>query len=164
MIRALVLAIVVTGSALLSGCGFTPLYATPGLRPEMAAIDVNAPRGRTGYLLTEALNDTLGRDRAQRAAYRLDLTLTERRYARGLRLDNTADRYEAHLIVDYALVDLASGRTITHGAEPVEVSYAATYVPYDSVTAEQDGQKRAAELAAQRLFVALSAYFAGQSR
>ena len=33
----------VMGSALLSGCGFTPLYATPGMTPSLSAIDVVVP-------------------------------------------------------------------------------------------------------------------------
>ena len=49
MRRLLVLA-AASGSLALAGCGFTPLYAQPGVVSNLAAIDVVAPQGRTGFL------------------------------------------------------------------------------------------------------------------
>jgi LPS-assembly lipoprotein len=150
-------------AASLGGCGFTPLYARPGVTADMTAIQVNVPRGRTAFLLGEDLNDAFARDRRKPAVYRLDISLIEKRYPRGLRLDNTADRYEAHLIVNYNLVDIGTGKTVTQGSEPVEVSYAAAQQPYAGIAAQQDAEKRAADEAAQRLSMRLGAYFASQS-
>ena len=96
----------------LAACGFTPLYATQGLAPGLASIEVKVPHGRLAYLLSESLNDDLARDRDQPAVYRLDLTLTSRVFARGLNLDETAAYYEDHVIVDYRLVEIATGRVM----------------------------------------------------
>ena len=74
----------------LAGCGFAPLYAQPGVVKNLAAIDVEAPVGRTGYLIREHLDDTFAKNRAAPAAYRMHLELYETRYPRGIRVDNVA--------------------------------------------------------------------------
>ena len=56
----------------LASCGFTPLYATPGVVSGLSAIDVEAPDGRIAYLMRERLDDAFARDRGVPAAYRLD--------------------------------------------------------------------------------------------
>src|SRR3569833_4298126 len=118
--RAFGLAALLGGAALaLGGCGFTPLYATPGVGSGLSSIQVNVPHGRTAFLLGEDLNDYFGRERDTPAAYRLDITLIEKRYPRGLRVDNTADRYESHLIVNYSLVELGSHKVLASGSEPI---------------------------------------------
>jgi LPS-assembly lipoprotein len=147
----------------LGGCGFTPLYATPKTEAGLSSIQVNVPHGRTAFLLGEDLDDAFARDRDKPATYRLDVTLLERRYARGLRQDNTADRYESHLIVSYQLVEIDSGKVLKTGSEPVEVSYAASGEPYAGIAAQQDAEQRAADQAAQRIRITLGAYFASRA-
>jgi LPS-assembly lipoprotein len=156
-------ALVLLAAAALGGCGFTPLYATPGVSSGLSSIKVNVPHGRTAFLLGEDLDDAFARDRDQPAAYRLDVSLIQKRYPRGLRSDNTADRYESHVIVNYVLVEMASGRTLKTGSVPVEVSYSASDQPYAGLVAQQDAQKRAADMAAQRIRLDLGAYFASQA-
>jgi len=46
----------------LGGCGFTPLYASPGVSPGLSAIETIAPEGRAGALLRGSLDDALARD------------------------------------------------------------------------------------------------------
>ena len=147
----------------LTACGFTPLYATRGVSPGLSSIQVNAPKGRTGYLLGEQLNDALATDRTAEPRYRLDLTVHEQRYARGLTVDNVARRYENHVSITYELYDLVLGKVVKAGFEPVEVTYAASDQPYAGIAAQQDAQERAAADAAQRIRVDLSAYFAAKN-
>ena len=47
----------------MSGCGFTPLYATPGVTPALSHIEVVAPHGRTAFLLSQSLDDAFGKNR-----------------------------------------------------------------------------------------------------
>jgi LPS-assembly lipoprotein len=155
---AALLALAAAGS--LAGCGFTPLYAVPGVSSGMSSIQVNVPHGRTAFLLGEDLDDELAHDRDKPATYRLDVSLIEKRYPRGLRQDNTAESYESHLTVTYSLVQIDNGKVLKTGSEPVEVSYAASDQPYAGITAQQDAEKRAADAAAQRIRIALGAYFA----
>jgi LPS-assembly lipoprotein len=154
-----VVAAALAAAGALGGCGFTPLYGAPGVASDLSSIKVNVPHGRTAFLLGEDLDDAFGRDRDTSAAYRLDLSLIERRYPRGRRLDNTADSYESHLTVNYQLVEIDNGKLVLSGSVPVEVSYAASDQPYAGITAEQDAQKREADEAAQRIQIAIGAYF-----
>ena len=147
----------------LTGCGFTPLYATPGVSPSMAAIQVHAPKGRIGFLLAEQLNDDLAVDPSAPPRYRLDLVIREHGYSRGLTINNVARRDENHVTVTYSLVDLVGGKVIKTGSAPVEVTYPVADQPYAGVAAQQDAQQRAAAEAAQRIRVDLAAYFSAKS-
>ncbi|MGZ8369893.1 MAG: LPS assembly lipoprotein LptE [Caulobacteraceae bacterium] len=140
----------------LSACGFTPMYAQPGVSSTLAATEIVTPQGRTGQLIAEALADQLGVDRRQTPAYRLVLALDEKRYARGLRVEETATWYELSLKADYSLIDIASGQSVAAGHIPVSISYDAARDPYAGVVAQQDGQKRAADEAAMRIRLELS--------
>jgi LPS-assembly lipoprotein len=144
----------------LAGCGFTPLYATPGVSPALAHVEVVTPDGRLGHLLGEDLRDDLAVDRGSEPRYRLALAVDEQRYARGLSTEEVATWYELSVRVSYSLIDLGSGRTLTAGVTPVHVSYNAVNDPYAGIVAQQDGQKRAAAEAAQRIRIELAAWFA----
>ena len=145
---------------LLAACGFTPMYATPGVTPNLAAIEVITPQGRIGQLLSEDLTSELGLNRSAQPVYRLNLALNEKRYPRGLQVEDVASWYELRVHVNYSLVDIASGQTVTAGVVPVSISYNAVKDPYAGVVAQQDGQKRAAREAALRLRLELSSFFA----
>jgi len=157
-------ALLAAGALGLGGCGFTPLYADPGVTGGLSAIEINVPHGRTAFLLGQDLEDSLARDRSSPAAYRLDLRVLEHRYPRGLQVNGVATRYETHVTITYRLVELASGAVIKTGVEPVEVSYAETDQPYAGIAAEQDAQARAASEAADRLRVSLAVFFANRSK
>ena len=162
--RRLLAACVALALPALAGCGFTPLYAAPGVTPGLASVEVITPEGRTGHLLSENLQDDLAIDRGRPALYRLALAVDEKRYARGLSTEEVATWYELSVQVSYSLVEIASGRTLTAGVMPVNVSYNAVNDPYAGIVAQQDGQKRAAAEAAQRIRIQLGAYFAGQAK
>ena len=147
-------------AASLGGCGFTPLYAEHGVAGGLSAIAVNVPRGRTAFLLSQDLEDSLARDHNVAPAYRLDITLEERNYPRGLQINDVATHNETHVNVGYHLVDLASGKVLKAGTERVEVTFAVAAQPYAGVSAEQDAQARAASTAADRIRLDLAVYFA----
>jgi LPS-assembly lipoprotein len=148
----------------LSACGFTPLYATPGVNQGLANVDVITPEGRTGHLLSEDLQDDLAITHEQAPRYRLALAVDETRYDRGLSTEQLATWYELQLRVSYSLIEISTGRTLKAGVEPVTVSYDAADDPYAGIVAQQDGQKRAAAEAAQRIRIQLAAFFAEQAR
>lgn len=145
----------------LAGCGFEPLYATRSVSPSLSHIEVTPPKGRVGFLLAQQLDDQLARDRSQAARYRMLISLRQTRYARGVRVNSVANRYELILTVGYTLSDAATGRTLTSGVTPLEVSYDSADPPYAGVTAEQNAEERAAGQAAVLLRLELSRYFAG---
>lgn len=161
MIRAFAAAALAAAALALGACGFTPLYATPGVTPNLAAIEVVTPEGRTGHLLAEQLREELAVG-ARQPAYRLNLAVDEKRYARGLQVEDVASWYELSVRVSYSLVDIATGATAAAGVVPVNVSYDAVRDPYAGITAQQDGQERAAREAATRLRLELSRFFASR--
>ena len=159
--RALpVLALCVAASLALGGCGFTPLYAAPGVAPKLAAIDVIAPQGRTGFLMREHLDDAFAHDRGKPAAYTMRLALSEARYPRGIRTDNVATRYEYVITADYALSNLPAGDIAKRGRVRVEVTYDSADQPYASIAAQQDAEDRAAQEAARRIQLELASWLA----
>ena len=144
----------------LSGCGFTPLYAQPGLVSSLASIEVAAPDGRTGFLLRQELDDALAKNRSGPAAYRMNLAISEARYPRGIRTDNVATRYEYVLTADYVLARLPSGAVAKRGRVRVELTYDSADQPYASIVAQQDAQQRAAQEAARRIQLELAGWLA----
>jgi LPS-assembly lipoprotein len=146
----------------LAACGFTPLYAVPGVSPNLAAIDVVAPQGRVGQLMREELDDALGRDLAVPPAYRLDLFYRTDRVGRGLRIDNVVSRYELVLNVEYRLIDRAGGGELKRGRIKSEVTYDSIDQPYASIAAQQDAEVRAAAEAARRIHLDLASWFAAR--
>lgn len=144
----------------LGGCGFTPLYAAPGVTPKLASIQVSRPDGRTGFLMGQYLDDDFGKNRGVAPAYRLLLKTNEVRIPRGIRVNNVASRYEVDLNTTYTLIDIATRKIVTAGLVKVNVTYDSADQPYAGIAAEQDGQRRAAEQAAQRIQLELASYFA----
>jgi LPS-assembly lipoprotein len=161
MPRTLPIAAALSLAALgLGGCGFTPLYAAPGVTPKLASIEVSRPDGRTGFLMGQYLDDDLAKNRVAPPVYRLLLKTNEVRIPRGVRVDNVASRYEVDLNTTYTLVEIATRKVVTAGLVKVNVTYDSADQPYAGVAAELDGQERAAEQAAQRIRLELATYFA----
>lgn len=150
-------------SLLTTACGFSPLYAQRGVSPTLSSIEVEVPNTRSGYLLREELDDELARDRSRPAQYTLTLDVDEDRYARGLRVDDVATRYEVRLFVRYVLRGQGT-QPVTSGVTEVSVTYDSADQPYAGVAANLDGQERAALQAAQRIRLDLARFFALQQR
>jgi LPS-assembly lipoprotein len=147
-------------SLALGGCGFMPLYGTPGLVPKLASIDVIQPKGKTGFLLTQHLNDAFAHDRSKPAAYSMRLSVSEARYPRGIRTDNVATRYEYVVTASYTLANLPGGEVAKTGRVRVEVTYDSADQPYASIVAQQDAEDRATVEAARRIQLELAAWLA----
>ena len=145
------LTLVLLAAASLAGCaGFEPLYgAENGVAPALAATLVQTPQTRTGQLIREELDDEFGRAAGVAPRYRLEVDVDQQRFARGLRIDDTANRYELRLRVDYRLFALPGDRLIVRGQEPVYVTYDVADQPYAGIIAHQDGEERAANEAAR---------------
>ncbi len=155
----------------LAGCGFTPLYATAGAGGALAAIDIHDPydnafngvkHDRTGFLLKQSLTDELAVKPGVAPRYVLDTFIAERRYPRGVRVNNVANRYEINMTVTYTLTESASGKVVARGAAPVIVDYDSADPPYAGTVAAQDGDQRATQQAAIQIRLALGRFFAGR--
>ena len=149
----------------LAGCaGFQPLYGEAGVVKNIAAIEVTAPQGRTGYLIRHHLDDAFAKNHAAAPTYAMELALAEARYPRGVRIDNTATRYEYVLTAAYVLRSLPSGVEAKRGNVRVELTYDSADQPYASISAQQDAQDRAAQEAARRIQLELAVWLANAGK
>lgn len=163
MSRFLALALVSTLA--LSGCaGFQPLYAQPEVVRNLAAIQVQAPNGRTGYLMRQHLDDSFAKDHGVAPTYAMDLSIGEARYPRGVRIDNVATRYEYVLTASYVLREIKSQAVAKRGQVRVELTYDSADQPYASIAAQQDAQDRAADEAARRIELELAVWLANGAK
>jgi len=142
----------------LGACGFTPMYATPGVSAGLSSIDVEAPQGRVGFLLRQALDDDLGHDKLAAPQWRMEMTIDQTRDPRGLTFEDVAERYVLGITVSYKLIDAATGKVAHTGKVSSQVSYDAADAPYAGIAARQDSQQRAATDAAQKIQIDLAAW------
>ncbi|HEY2177747.1 MAG TPA: LPS assembly lipoprotein LptE [Caulobacteraceae bacterium] len=162
--RAAALGAAILSAGALGGCGFTPLYATPGLSSGLSSIEVVAPDGRVGFLLREDLDDALARDKDAAPAWRLTFTVDQTRDPRGLTLNDYAQRYQVGVRVDYTLTNLSTGAVAHSGQVISQVSYDAANDPYAGIAARQDSQQRAAADAARKIQLELAAWMAAHAK
>lgn len=163
MKRTLAAAALAFSTIALSACaGFTPLYGRPGVEGGLSSIETVAAEGRGGYLLREQLDDALAHRPDSPAAYKLYLSVNEQRFARGVRLDNVANRYELRMSVDWRLLDAKNGAEVHKGRTDVSVTYDSADQPYAAIAAQQDGQERAATEAARKIQLDLATWLAGR--
>jgi LPS-assembly lipoprotein len=158
---AALLAVVALG---LSACGFTPLYGPQAVTKGLGSIEVVAADGRAGYLLREKLDDALARDASLPPTHRLVYTVNEQRYARGVRVDNVANRYELNLTANWRLLDVTTGQPVRTGSTSAAVTYDSADQPYASISAQQDSQERAAAEVARKIQLDLATWLAGKAK
>jgi LPS-assembly lipoprotein len=160
MRRGLTLALAAASLAVAGCAGFQPLYGQGAVVRDLAAIQVHAPEGRTGYLIRQHLDDAFAKDHSAAPAYTMDLSLGEARYPRGVRIDNVATRYEYVLTASYLLKAVPSGALAKRGQVRVALTYDSADQPYASIAAQQDAQDRAAQEAARRIQLELAVWLA----
>jgi LPS-assembly lipoprotein len=160
MTARLLALVLLAATPVLAGCGFTPLYAQPGVSPGLSSIETVAPEGRTGFLLRQALDDVLARDVGARPTYRLQIDLKQTRTPRGRRVDSAASRYELVLSADWKLVDAAAGTVAFQGRTETEVTFDRADQPYASIAGHQDAEERAATELARKIQLQLATWMA----
>ncbi|MFN3537289.1 MAG: LPS assembly lipoprotein LptE [Brevundimonas sp.] len=163
MIRLARIGTAVSALLMLAACGFTPLYAEPGVSPTLSRISVSVPDTRVGYELRQALEDELAWDRGQTPLWRLQTDVEQRRVALGRRVDDTVSRYELVMVVRYQLAPVSGGEAITD-AVTATVTYAAADQAYAAIAAQRDGEQRAVAEAARLIRLDLSRALADLNR
>lgn len=161
MKRTLAAAALALSTLALSACaGFTPLYGRPGVEGGLSSIETVASDGRGGYLIREQLDDALGFKQGSAPTYKLYYSLNEQRFARGVRLDNTANRYELRMDVKWKLLDAKTGGQVHAGVSNVSVTYDSADQPYAAIAAQNDGQERAAAEIARKIQLDIASWLA----
>lgn len=160
MTSRLLALVLLLATPVLAGCGFTPLYAQPGVSPGLSSIETIAPQGRAGYLLRQSLDDLLVRDVGKPPAYRLQIDLRETRVPRGQRVDEAASRYELTLVAEWKLIVPATGAVAKQGVADAEVTFDRADQPYASIAGHQDAEERAAAELARKIQLQLADWMA----
>lgn len=159
--RAGVLVAAALGAAALAGCGFTPLYAEPGVASGLSRIAVATPDTRLGFRLREQLEDSFGWDRGAAPLWRLATEVEQSRRPLGRRIDDTAARYELTVRAAWTLTPVDGGSPLS-GIETATTTYAAADQPYAAIAAQQDGEDRAAAELARLIRLDITRSLAGR--
>ena len=159
------LALLVCGSLLLAGCGFTPLYGTQAgaiTLNELSSIELKPVEGIIGAQLHNTLHDHLQPyNRTEAAHYDLTLKYDTANYPMITAQDSQIRRYTMILNVDYELSDsgtqslVKSGRTTAHASYNIVIDNV-----YATFVAEEEASLRAARQIAQQLTNLLALHFA----
>lgn len=146
MKRILPLSVLAASAALLSACGFTPIYGQTGegaVGTQLSRIAISTPDDRLGYRLREQLEDSFGRNGNLPPQWRLETEVEQSRISLGRRIDDTATRYQLTVSAKWVLTPVAGGEPIK-GERTTTTTYAAADQPYAAIAAQQDGEDRAA--------------------
>ncbi len=148
----------------LAGCNLRPLYrgeAGAALDGELAAIVVETPKTRTGWLLREQLErDLRASGRAAAPRYLLRIRLERRQRALAIQLDDSTTRFDLTLAAFFTLEDRADGRPIYRSSVRRVASYNVVGAPFATLMAEQDAERRAAIEISRAIRTRLALFFA----
>ncbi len=124
----------------LSACGLSPMYAGGGsaaVAQGLAAVDIPAIQGQSGWLVRNALQDRLGAAGKATPAYRLDVRLDDSLEALGVLNDDTISRERRILRARYQLIDLATGKIILDATAGSDAGIDVVSSEYATIAAEQ---------------------------
>jgi LPS-assembly lipoprotein len=153
--RSVITGLVFLVSAMLTGCGFTPMYGASGLANGLQDISVSTGPERVDYLLQEALYDRLG-SRGASGRYTLQTTTEVNTLGLGVGADAIAARFAVELVVQYELHAVGNSDALVAGSMSSEASYDVSSSVYASLAAERDAEERAAQMVADRLVIQLA--------
>ncbi len=140
----------------LSACGFTPAYGPSGAATRLQnAILVDEPKTRDAYLLTQNIEERLGR--AANPRYGLSYAITTRDNAIAITAANVTNRFNLEGSITYALRDLQTGAVVTSGKVDSFTSYSASGTPVATQSAERDARTRLMSILADQIITRLIA-------
>ncbi len=158
MMRIVALALML----LVSACGLRPLYSNGEggkVAQALRTVDVAPIDGKAGWLMRNALNDRLGRDRAVTAQYRLEVELDDTISGFGVRRDDAVTRERRTLRARYRLVDAARGTVLLDATAGSDAGIDVVSSEYATVAAENTALERLSQILADQI-VARVALFA----
>lgn len=134
----------------LAACGFTPVYAPGGSATALQNnLTVSEPDTRNGFLITQRIEERLGR--AADPEYRLALTVRSREESLAVDREGNITRYNILGEADYTLVEAGTGRVITSGRADNFTGYSAAGTTVATLAAQRDAQRRLMVLLADQV-------------
>ncbi|MFB9150001.1 LPS assembly lipoprotein LptE [Roseovarius ramblicola] len=145
-----------SGFAVLAGCGFAPVYGPGGGGDAlMGQVRVTAPDNRAGFLLTREIETRLGRPASPRYELRPAIDLREDDIA----IDRRDVAARANLIgrVRYTLTDLHTDEVVDRGEVTNFTGYSTFGTPVATQAAERDAEVRLMQMLADQMLTRLAA-------
>ena len=145
--------------ALLAGCGLQPLYVGGGkgeVARAVAAVDVSAIEGQSGWLVRNALVDRLGAG-STAPRFRLDVRLDERLQGLGQLADDAVTRERRTLRARYQLVDLADGKILLDATAGSDAGIDVVSSEYAVIAAEQTALENLSHEVADQILTRVAA-------
>ena len=161
---ALIVAIALAATPLVSGCGLRPIYAGGAASPVaqgLSGIDVPPIEGKAGWLVRNALLDRLSAAGAGSAAkrYRLDVRLDDSLQGLAVLSNDSISRERRTLRARYQLVDTASGDILFDASAGSDAGIDVATSEYATIAAEQAALENLSREIADRIVTALSQQF-----
>lgn len=138
----------------LSACGLAPMYAGGGsgaVAQGLAAVQVPAIEGRSGWLVRNALTDRFGAGGAVSPRYRLDVRLDEKLEGLGVLANDSVARERLTLRARYQLVDIATEQVLLDATDGSDAGIDVVSSEYAVIAAEQSASERLAKDLADRI-------------
>lgn len=148
---------------LVSGCGFSPMYApaTTGAGA-IGPVNVAMIEGKAGHVLKTELDRILSVENGRGGPpMQLQVTLQEQIIRQGIRLDESATRAELVLVANYVLWPPNGGQEL-RGSVTSQVNYDIPTAAFGEIAAQDDARERAAENLAERFRAELALRLAAQ--
>ena len=135
-------------------CGFTPVYSTGGSGTTLQdRVEVSEPETRNEFLLTQRLEERLGR--TPTPAYRLTVEVSSEEEDIAVDSEGITTRFNLIGAADYILVEEETGRVVTSGKVNNFTSYSASGTTVSELAAERDARKRLMILLADQIVIRL---------
>jgi len=144
----------------LSGCGLHPLYSGGSsgvVATTLTRIQVAPIEGKSGWLMTNALNDRLAADGAA-PLYRLEVKLDDKIIGLGVRADDSVSRERRSLRARYQLIDLAHGTVLLDATAGSDAGIDVVNSEYATIAAENTALERLSGIVAEQIVSRVALY------
>jgi len=145
----------------LGGCGLHPLYSNGShgvVAQTLAGVEVAPIEGKSGWLMTNALNDRLGRPTGSTATYRLDVKLDDKISGLGVRADDAVTRERRTLRARFQLVDLAKGTVLLDATAGSDAGIDVVGSEYATIAAEDSALENLSGIVADQIVARIALY------
>lgn len=141
---------------LIAACGFTPVYSPDGVGTALQnRILVDEPKDRNTYLLTQRIEERLGRGGDARFGLKVNIAVRETGIA--INPQGDTDRYDVLGVAKYTLRDVKTGAEVVKGTVNSFAAYSATGNSAATLAAERDARERLMVILADQIVTRLIA-------
>ena len=152
-----------TGTVLLAGCGFQPLYGPTAsgeqLSDVMKTVDITTVPGRVGQKIrNELIFRTTGGGYAEKPKYRLDIALKESVMLTLVDREGDPEGAIFQLHSQYKLVRLADNKVVLEGHNNARAAYDKVDSVFNDIRAKRDAEDRAARTISEAIRTRVAAF------